>query len=309
VEYYAGETGLPALSVSLYERPYEKDDAEEDAWLRAMKDAASAALGIAPQDIFLRERRRLRGRDSGGVQYEKQAAKGAGRIIGEAVSGGKTLRYKVNLSDYLDTGFYPDRRLFRALLYRECAERAAAGQPPALLNLFCYTGSLSVAAAAGGAAVDSVDLSNTYLDWAKENFALNGLETGGVHRFKRADALLFVDDALRGGKRWDIIILDPPAFSNSKKMNEDFDLKRDHAALINKALRLLSRNATPGGATSGNLATGGVLYFSANVKGFKLDEKSIAAPGKVMIEDITEKMRDEDYKDKRIPSTWRIRAN
>jgi 23S rRNA G2069 N7-methylase RlmK/C1962 C5-methylase RlmI len=189
----------------------------------------------------------------------------------------------VDLASYLDTGLFLDRRLFRALIRAEAAGRS-------VLNLFCYTASLSVAAAAGGASrVDSVDISNTYLDWAKKNFRLNGFTADGRnYRFIRADALRFIEE-VRGKAKdaWDIIILDPPAFSNSKKMESDFDLKRDHGILIQNCLKLL--------------APRGALYLSANVKGFKPG----TIPGAVL-KDISEKLRDEDFRGKRIPSTYRF---
>jgi 23S rRNA G2069 N7-methylase RlmK/C1962 C5-methylase RlmI len=255
-----------------------------------MKAAAAESLGLDPADIFFRERERQRG----AAQYGRLAGARALRVVREY-----GLRYRVNLSDYLDTGLFLDRRLFRALIRSRAAGRR-------VLNLFCYTASLSVAAASGGAAaVDSVDLSNTYLDWARENFVINGLypqsatprrdlntqsadESGGPFRFIRADALRFAER----GKTWDIIILDPPAFSNSKKMAAGFDLKRDHPALISRYLKLLS--------------PGGTLYLSANVKGFKLNEDALKAGPPLHIEDIGEKLRDEDFKGKRIPAAYRI---
>jgi 23S rRNA G2069 N7-methylase RlmK/C1962 C5-methylase RlmI len=272
LDFYSAAEGSPdggALAGALYKRPFEKDD--EEAWLEAMKEAAALALGLEPESVFLRVRSRQRGL----TQYGRLSERGVLREVSEY-----GLRYRVNLSDYLDTGLFPDRRLFRALIRREAAGRRA-------LNLFCYTGTLSVAAAAGGAVqVDSVDLSNTYLEWARKNFALNGLE-GAAYRFIREDALRFTSEAAKRGSRWDLIILDPPAFSNSKKMRGSFDLKRDCPALIAACLRLL--------------APGGVLYLSANVKGFRL-----ALPG-IQAEEITGQLRDEDFRKKRIPSTWRIR--
>jgi 23S rRNA G2069 N7-methylase RlmK/C1962 C5-methylase RlmI len=290
-------TNRGALCLSLYKRPYDKDSDAEAAWLSAMKAAAAERLGLDSRNIF--SRRRERQQDQYGRLADTQ-------VLRDVCEYG--IRYRVNLSDYLDTGLFLDRRLFRALLRSEAAGRR-------VLNLFCYTASLSAAAAVGGAAaVDSVDLSNTYLDRARENFILNGLypqdASGKAFSFIRADALRFVDH-VRQGQSWDIIILDPPAFSNSKKMIGDFDLKRDHAALISRCLRLLG--------------SGGTLYLSANVKGFKLDEDALGAalskralprgPGAgvrqktgLYIEDITEKMRDEDFKGKRIPATFRFRV-
>ncbi|MDR2471218.1 MAG: class I SAM-dependent methyltransferase [Treponema sp.] len=281
--------GAAYIAGALYGRPYEKDGAEEAAWLEAMKNAAAASLAIPAENIFLRFRRRQRTGNPGQTgsagagspgqvrgQYGRLAEK---RVLCTICEGG--LSYRVNLSDYLDTGFFPDRRLLRARLRSEAARRR-------ILNLFCYTGSLSVAVAAGGAAsVDSVDLSAVYLAWARENAALNGLEESRI-RFIRADVLRFVEEALRQGRRWDTIILDPPAFSNSKKMAGHFDLKRDHAALIRRCLLLLEK--------------GGTLYLSANVKGFRLDKEGIGST----MTDITETLRDEDMKGRRIPAAWKI---
>jgi 23S rRNA G2069 N7-methylase RlmK/C1962 C5-methylase RlmI len=302
-EYYPelsgpGHTGRGALSLSLYKRPYDKDKEDEAAWLAAMKTAAAERLDLEPADIFFR----LRERQQGDTQYGRVADTRALRDVCEY-----GLRYRVNLSDYLDTGLFLDRRLFRALIRSEAAGRR-------VLNLFCYTASLSVAAAAGGAAaVDSVDLSNTYLDWARENFILNGLcplsaapgqdtrrqntpdkapRDGGPFRFIRDDALRFADRC--GGQTWDIIILDPPAFSNSKKMAADFDLKRDHPAIVSRYLKLLKPHGT--------------LYLSANVKGFKINEDAFKTGPLSSIENISENLRDEDFKGKRIPLTYRIRV-
>ncbi|MDR0402421.1 MAG: class I SAM-dependent methyltransferase [Treponema sp.] len=286
VEYYpdlsaSGRAGRGALSLSLYRRPYYKAGADEDAWLAAMKTAAAERLGLDTADIFFR----LRERQRNGARYGRAADT---RALREVCEYG--LRYRVNLSDYLDTGLFLDRRLFRALV-----RSAAAGRR--VLNLFCYTGSVSVAAADGGAAaVDSVDISNTYLDWARENFALNGLyplpaapgQDEGPFRFIRADALRFVEQ--RVGETWDIIILDPPAFSNSQKMAVDFDLRRDHPALISRCLKLLEPDGT--------------LYFSANSKGFAINRDAL--PAALDLENITEKLRDEDYRGKRIPEAYRI---
>ncbi|MDR1505995.1 MAG: class I SAM-dependent methyltransferase [Treponema sp.] len=284
VEYYPSSDPGPggALGMSLYRRPYEKGEDDENAWLEAMKAAAASALCLDPADIFLRMRERQRGP----AQYGRLSDTGA-RATREVREYG--IRYRVNLSAYLDTGLFLDRRLFRARIRSE-----AAGLR--ILNLFCYTASLSVAAAAGGAArVDSVDLSNTYLDRARENFAVNGLypQKEEPFRFIRADALKFIDGAK--GRAWDMIILDPPAFSNSKSMMSDFDLKRDHPVLVSRCLRLLE--------------DGGTLYLSAAVNGFKLNGEKLS-PGprgrNVDIEDITEKLRDEDFTGRRIPATYRI---
>ncbi|GHV79534.1 hypothetical protein AGMMS49944_13250 [Spirochaetia bacterium] len=136
-----------------------------------------------------------------------------------------------------------------------------------------------------------MDMSNTYLDWAKTNFALNGLVTGDTSpwRLIRADALRFLEDAAAAGLSWDLIILDPPAFSNSKKMTGTLDLKRDHRPLVKSCLSLLN--------------PGGQLLFSANARSFSLDPADF--PG-TAVEDIRERIRDEDFRGKRLPGVYRF---
>jgi 23S rRNA G2069 N7-methylase RlmK/C1962 C5-methylase RlmI len=285
-----GGPPVEALAGALYRRPYEKDPAEEEAWLAAMKRAMAAALEIPGARIFLKERRRLRGRRE---QYERSRSPGGGFEL--AVNEGD-LRFWVNLSDYLDTGLFPDRRGIRALIRGEAAGKG-------VLNLFAYTCGFSLYAAAGGAAsVDSVDLSNTYLDWGRRNFALNGLagEAAGPFRFIRADALRFLEEAAEKQRKWDLIILDPPAFSNSKKMAGALDVRRDHPELIARCLGLLS--------------PGGRLWFSAGTGRFRLEEEKIedlvygrggirqAGPRNLRIEVPEDRLIiDEDFKGKRPP--------
>jgi 23S rRNA G2069 N7-methylase RlmK/C1962 C5-methylase RlmI len=153
------------VSGAIYKRPYEKDAEEEAVWLEAMKDAVSKAIGIDRSKIFLKTRERQKGKNQYGPL-------GKGHVWKEIREG--NLVFRVNLSDYLDTGLFLDNRKKRAMLMAE-----ANGKK--VLNLFCYTCSLSVAAAAGGAArTDSVDMSNTYLDWAETNFALNGIAVNRI---------------------------------------------------------------------------------------------------------------------------------
>jgi 23S rRNA G2069 N7-methylase RlmK/C1962 C5-methylase RlmI len=297
LDWYGG-----ALAGALYKRPYEKDEAAEERWLDAMKAAAAEALGIEPHHIFLKHRERQRGLS----QYEKT---GERHFIREVQENG--LVFRVNLSDYLDTGLFLDRRLTRAMVRSEAAGRR-------VLNLFCYTGSFSVYAAAGNAVLsDSVDLSNTYLEWAGENFTLNGFsakmvkvddifrpgypslkresaEKAGIHRLIRADALAFLGRAAAAGRKWDLIILDPPSFSNSKKMTGVLDLRRDHAELITRCLALLS--------------PGGKLWFSANTRLFNTGDNGPEAvlaarlPG-VTVTELGNKTVDEDFRGRKTPLT------
>ena len=283
-----------AVSGALYKRPYEKDEAEEQRWLEAMANSAAQSLSLEPANIFIKQRQRQRGQ----AQYEKMADRGLTREVSEG-----SLKFKVNLSDYLDTGLFPDRRAMRRMVN-------ADSQGKRVLNLFCYTASFSIHAADGGAAsTDSVDLSNTYLAWARDNFCLNGLKAdilrledfSGIpgpcaHRLIRADAAAFLRAAAAAHKRWDSIIADPPAFSNST-MAGDFDLRRDYAALLSRCLSLLAPN--------------GKLWFSASARSFKTGAAEIETalkdrfPG-IKVTDMSGKMVDEDFRGKRIPRCFII---
>ena len=259
--------------ICLYERPYEKDEAEEDIWLEVMQKTASKALDIPPERIFLKTKKKQRGESA---QYEKFAEKHFFITVEEA-----GIRFKINLTDYLDTGLFFDHRPLRALVRQSCAGKS-------VLNLFCYTGSFSCYAAAGNAeSVDSVDLSNTYLQWAKENFKLNGFSTTN-YNFIQADAVSFIDSALKSHKKWDIIILDPPTFSNSKRMNDFFDINRSWSELVNNCIKLLTSD--------------GVLYFSTNSRKLKYDSTLIAGSA----EDITASTIPEDFRNTRIHRCWKI---
>ena len=209
-------------------------DPGDDAWLDALADAAKAALSV--DEIFVKRRERLTHRE--GDQYERQANHGAWRTVTEA---GK--RFRVNLSDYIDTGLFLDHRITRM--------RAAGEECATMLNLYCYTGAFTVHAAAAGMKTTSVDLSNTYLDWARENLELNGLSGEVIH----ADVRGFLTEARRQRLRWDLVVVDPPTFSNSKRMQYTWDIQRDHAALLADVLAVANK----------------VVWFSTNAKRFKLE--------------------------------------
>jgi 23S rRNA (cytosine1962-C5)-methyltransferase len=191
------------------------------------------------------------------------------------------LKFWVNLRDYLDTGLFLDHRLTRS---RVCAE--AAGKR--FLNLFAYTGSFTVYAAAGGArSTTTVDLSNTYLDWAADNLALNGFR-GAQHQLVRADAAPWIEEAGAQGERFDLIVLDPPSFSASK-MARRFDVQKDHVRLLTATLALLS--------------DGGTLYFSTNFQGFQLDTARLTG---TTIEELTPGSIPEDFHFKEVHRCWRL---
>jgi 23S rRNA (guanine2445-N2)-methyltransferase / 23S rRNA (guanine2069-N7)-methyltransferase len=201
------------------------------------------ATGVAPERIRVRTRRRTRR----GEQYDKVDEQAHFQVVTE---GG--LRFRVNFEDYLDTGLFLDQRVTRARL-----REAARGKH--FLNLFAYTGTATVYAAAGGAAsTTSVDLSRTYLEWAQRNLALNGL-AGAAHAWVQADCREWLTDAARGSARFDLVFLDPPTFSNSKRMEGVLDIERDHPELIDACARLL--------------APAGLLVFSTNAQRFRLQAK------------------------------------
>ena len=209
---------------------------------------------------------RVRKPQKGSEQYEKRDAQGERHAVQE---GG--LKFWVNFRDYLDTGLFLDHRIVRGML----REWAKGGD---FLNLFCYTGSATVYAAAGGARSSaSVDLSNTYLDWAHENLLLNGFR-GGEHELYRADCLQWLEEQDPKGPRFDLIFVDPPTFSNSKRMEGVLDVQRDHVGMIRRSLRLLRPS--------------GRLVFSTNYARFKLDAEALAH---LSVEDISAQSIPKDF--------------
>lgn len=259
--------------VSLYERPYEKPEEEERAWLDRMCSVISRTLEVPAENVF----RKIRKRQRGNGQYERISDEGRQAILRE---GG--LSFLVNLSDYLDTGLFLDHRITRALVRDEARGRR-------VLNLFCYTGSFSVYAAAGGAeSVESLDLSKTYLAWAERNLELNGFR-GRSFPLLREDALEFLASSLKAGRRWDLVVLDPPTFSNSKRMRGSLDIGRDWIDLVRRCLDVLS--------------TGGILYFSTNARSFRFDETRLTG---VSVRDLTKATTPPDFEDSRPHRCWRL---
>ncbi|MCR9191353.1 MAG: bifunctional 23S rRNA (guanine(2069)-N(7))-methyltransferase RlmK/23S rRNA (guanine(2445)-N(2))-methyltransferase RlmL [Gammaproteobacteria bacterium] len=221
--------------------------------------AVPGILGLQPDQLILKQRARQRGVQ----QYEKIAERRQFLTVRE---GGALLR--VNLQDYLDTGLFLDHRLLRLKF-------ATLKPGTKFLNCFCYTGTASVHAATAGALTTNVDLSRTYLSWAEENFRLNAIDAS-KHQFVQYDCLEWLD---KTRDRFDVIFLDPPSFSNSKRMNQTMDVTRDHVTLIRKCMALLT--------------SGGVLYFSTNLRQFKL---SPAIMQDYAVQDITPETIDVDFK-------------
>ena len=259
------------LHISEYERPHERTAAEHSDWLDAMRLAAAEALELPLENVYLKRRIRQKG----ALQHERYSEEE--RII-TAREGG--LKFLVNLSDYVDTGLFLDHRITRGMVREQAAGKR-------FLNLFCYTGSFTVYAAAGGAAeTTSVDLSNTYLDWAKRNFEVNGLSG---QRLVRSDVLEFLE---RDTHEYDLAVVDPPTFSNSKSFEGVWDVQREHVRL----LQLLRRRMAPGG----------VIYFSTNFRRFKLDEAAVAG---CQTHEISNQTVPPDFRNRRVHRCWRIKMS
>ena len=257
------ESNARYLHVQEYAAPKSIDPDKARARLQQAMAVLPEVLEVAPEHVYFKTRQRQKGK----AQYTKQAEAGRFMQVREGAA-----RLWVNLSDYLDTGLFLDHRPTRALL----AEMARGKR---FLNLFCYTGTATVHAGLGGAlSTTSVDMSNTYVDWARRNLELNGL-TGGRHRLQRADCMAWLDSEARKPREpYDLIFIDPPTFSSSKRMEGVFDVQRDHVALLHKAGKILAED--------------GVIVFSNNFRKFKLDEHDLA---EFAIEDITRRTLPEDF--------------
>jgi len=275
VDLYHGERLW--VHVQEYQAPKSVDAAKAQQRLREALSVIPQVLEIAPAQLHFKVRQQQKGR----AQYEKLSEKKSFHEVREG-----NCRLLVNFTDYLDTGLFLDHRITREMIEKEAKGKS-------FLNLFAYTGSASVHAAVGGASsTTTVDMSKTYLDWAQQNMALNGF-TGREHEFIQADCTTWLqDEAALGTYRYDLIFIDPPTFSNSKRMEGVFDVQRDHVWMIRLALQLL--------------APGGVLYFSNNYRKFKLDEEALAG---LRVEDVTAKTIPEDFKrNGKIHQCWRICA-
>jgi 23S rRNA (guanine2445-N2)-methyltransferase / 23S rRNA (guanine2069-N7)-methyltransferase len=233
-----------------------------------------AATSVSPKKIVLKVREQKKGKQ----QYEKLNQAGERMEVWE-----NGARLWVNLTDYLDTGLFLDHRDTR-LKIKQMAKNKD------VLNLFSYTGSVSVSAALGGArSVTTVDMSKTYIDWAKDNFQLNHLK--GPYEFVQADCIHWLDD--HTGK-YDLIFIDPPSFSNSKRMDSTWDVQRDHMNILSKAKACLRE--------------GGTIVFSNNKRGFKLDTDGVKALG-LSIQDITKQTIPEDFsRHSSIHQCWILQA-
>jgi 23S rRNA (guanine2445-N2)-methyltransferase / 23S rRNA (guanine2069-N7)-methyltransferase len=270
-----------ALAIDLYEdwvhvqeyaAPKSIDPEKAQARLFDALAAIPQALNVDKNKVIIKRRER----QSGTKQYQRQSAQGQFMEVSE---GG--VKLLVNLTDYLDTGLFLDHRPLRLRIQREAAGKR-------FLNLYCYTATASVHAAKGGArSTTSVDLSKTYLDWARRNLSLNGFSD--KNKLEQADVMSWLEED-RG--EYELIFIDPPTFSNSKRMEGVFDIQRDHVQLLDLAMA--------------RLAPGGVLYFSNNFRKFQLDEGLAARYG---VEDISAATLDPDFaRNPKIHRAWRLTA-
>tara|TARA_R100001369_G_scaffold51683_1_gene78521 strand:- start:2226 stop:4379 length:2154 start_codon:yes stop_codon:yes gene_type:complete len=264
-----------AIHVQEYAPPITVDEASANRHLTEIRQALLSLYPESRGKLFFKERRRQKG-DS---QYQRQPSGSSHNALQVVTEG--AARFEVNLSDYLDTGLFLDHRPVRRMI-------GATARGKRVLNLFCYTAAASVHAALGGATSSlSIDMSNSYLEWAGRNFALNGLDLK-QHQLLRADCLEWLE---REQGAFDLVFLDPPTFSNSKKMEQVLDIQRDHGALIGHAMAVL--------------APGGTLVFSNNFRKFSMDE---AVLQNWQVEAITEQTFDPDFqRDQKLHNCWLIR--
>ena len=259
IEWYSGK-----VYVAEYKSQHKLSEEEYEEWFEKSLEVIKAVTNLSDDNIYCKSRQRKADRFN---QYQK-----TGNLKEEFIVEEDGLKFLVNLSDYLDTGLFLDHRITRGMVKANISDKK-------FLNLFCYTGSFTVYAATGGAAETwSIDLSNTYIDWARRNLMLNTSNLK-CHRFIKADVLQFLPEI--PDNYFDVIVLDPPSFSNSKMMKDILDIQRDHEELINNCLT--------------KLKTGGCLYFSTNLRTFKLNHEAILSSS---IKDITAATTPFDFENK-----------
>lgn len=261
------------VHVQEYAPPADVDKRKAQARLNAALAVILELLEVSSNRVYFKQRQRQKE----GLQYEKMGGRGEQHTVREGEN-----YFLVNFTDYLDTGLFLDHRPIRQYLQKHAGNRR-------FLNLFAYTGSATVCAVRGGAVSSiTVDMSRTYLDWAQKNLQLNKLE-GRQHTFVQADARTWLKENSK--QKFDLIFLDPPAFSRSKRMQATLDIQRDHATLIKQTMALLSKE--------------GELIFSTNLRKFRLDSDALK---QYSIEDITHQTIPEDFaRNTHIHQCFRIR--
>jgi 23S rRNA (cytosine1962-C5)-methyltransferase len=243
------------IYIAEYNRRHALTDEEHEIWFNETKRIIADMTGVPSDKMYVKLRKRMSHREG---QYEKEAVTES-KIITVQENG---LQFLVNLTDYLDTGLFLDHRVTRQMVQTEAKDTH-------FLNLFSYTSSFSVyAAKAGAKSVTSVDLSKTYLSWSEENFKLNQIAPSSAYQFIHADVKQYLKTLPINF--YDLVVIDPPTFSNSKRMKDILDIQRDHVELINDMLKAMK--------------PGGILYFSTNFTQFIIDAEQIKS---TQIKDIT----------------------
>ena len=276
IDVYEGEKRW--VNVQEYEAPKTIEEAKAKLRLREIISIIPDVLDVSLEEIYLKARRKQKGES----QYEKLGEQKNFQVVREG-----ECQFWVNFEDYLDTGLFLDHRPIRLKI-------ASESRGKSLLNLFAYTGSVTVHAAKGGASrTVSVDMSRTYLDWAERNMKLNHLmdqKNVEKHSFIQADCIRWLEQRNLAGK-FDIVFVDPPSFSNSKRMSDVFDVQRDHATIVRQAMK--------------RLVDDGVLYFSSNLRGFKL---AVELTGEFVVTDITPQSVPFDFRQrKHVHRCWEVR--
>lgn len=253
------------IYIAEYLRRHKLTEEEHEEWLENCIAIICKIIDVKNEDVYIKQRKRKSNRQD---QYIKTDNKKDFFVVEE-----NGLKFLINLTDYLDTGLFLDHRITRTMVKEECAGKR-------VLNLFAYTGSFSVYAASGKAtSVTTVDLSKTYLQWAEDNFTINLLKDKNKFTFIHADVKQYLKTLQPNSV--DLVIMDPPTFSNSKRMKDFLDIQQDHVTLINDVLHALSAN--------------GVIYFSTNYTKFILDANNIQAS---QIKDITKQTTPFDFEGK-----------
>jgi 23S rRNA (cytosine1962-C5)-methyltransferase len=260
IELYDGK-----VYIAEYLSKHGLTEEEHEIWLEATIEVVKKVLFVNDENIYIKQRKRMHHRQQ---QYEKIEEEKEYFTVEE-----NGLKFLINLTNYLDTGLFLDHRVTRKMVFDKARDKR-------VLNLFCYTGSFSVfAAKAGAKRVTSIDLSKTYLQWAQDNFTINLLKNAIDYEFIHADVVQYLKTIAPNS--YDIIVMDPPTFSNSKRMDDFLDIQRDHVQLINDCLKILAPN--------------GLLYFSTNFTKFILNEEQIHS---TQIKDITKATTPFDFEGK-----------
>lgn len=271
IDYYAGN-----VVVWTFQRKRDESEEQQKNWIDAVCASILSALDIEREHLFLK----TRGRQRGLSQYEKTDSQQNIQTVNEC-----GLQFEINLSDYLDIGLFLDHRPLRQTVRENIAGKD-------FLNLFCYTGSFTVyAASAGAASTCSIDLSNTYLEWLQRNLRLNDIDTANSkHQCIRGDCIEQLQKQINENKRYDIIVCDPPTFSNSKSNDKDFIVQEQHIELLQLCAQLLKKD--------------GVIYFSTNYRQFKMSDIILDS---MQVSDISEVSIPDDFRNRRIHYCWDIR--